>query len=176
VIINVHEPLIINLQQLEILITTWDSHCHLFKAISDSDSIQVLKITYDHKAYVFYNDFLKYMRSQLKELVVSFLIRKVGSHITLRLLGSLIGGTSAKKLTITGWLRPITLLELQELLTKLPDTLEELTISIPLRRNESLQQIDFDETVQKINQLRSTKGVSIPFKVKIGYEKFEGIY
>ena len=173
----VNEPLDIStaiitvVQQLEVYVEPFcneETHHRMIETISYNDNIQVLKITYGVMRSEVLQDLYTYVKQSqsLKELAI---------HIdkclptTTNIIELFTLNTSIEKFSFTGR-TSITLLEYQELLTKLPDTLKELTLRLSL----SKENFKLTETLKEVNQLRSIKGVSSPLQVKIigNYEGF----
>ena len=104
--------------------------------------------------------------------------KDLGDHVLLGVVRSLIKmGTqigSLKKIETTlPMTLEITLSKLQEFLTEIPDTLEELTIlRIKLHGEQDLQKLD--DLLKDINELRSTRGTSNPLQINVFNFRREG--
>ena len=113
----------------------------------------------------------------LKELAIS--LRKGSLMLNImEVMKLFVVGTSIKKFKCIEWYVPLMptsfcLIEYQELLTQLPDTLEELTLRYTLLSKENLQQLV--EILKKVNELRAIKGTSIQLQVNLNNSS-EGFY
>ena len=155
-------------------------HCRMIEAISHSDNIQVLKISYVAiRGIKMLQDLSTYVKQSqsLKELVIS--LRKGSLMLNImEVMKLFVVGTSIKKFKCIEWYMPLmptsfSLIEYQELLTKLPDTLEELTLRFTLLSKENLQQLV--EILRKVNELRTIKGTSNQLQVNLSNSS-EGFY
>ena len=174
---DIDDPLINTatvIQQLVVKVTSEKVHHRMTKVIPGIDNIKELKINY---CCVMNPQMMKSMSAYLRNvhsesLVIDVQLQHPGT--TLKLIKLLISNTSFKKIKCSLWRSlKVTLLQLQELFKIVPDTLQELTLaSVELCDEQSL--LNLDHMLQKINELRSSKGVSNPLEVNIFYERREG--
>ena len=173
--LDTSEPLIAAMQQLEVCVGGKEINCRSIasiKVITQNNNIQVLEICYCFMKSEMFKDLLTFVKKShsLKELVIDL----VKCTPTIHILELFTVNTSIKKFKCIAFMS-FSLLEYQELLTKLPDTLEELTLRyIRWLSKENFQKLI--ETIKEVNQLRSIKGTCNPLQVNFSFESAEGFY
>ena len=110
----------------------------------------------------------------LKELVIMGVSKYCPTTDITKLLTI---NTSIKKFKCAGrgLVHLFSLLEYQELLRRLPDTLEELALNIDIHLSKGDLQ-NLVETLKEVNQLRTMKGAFNSLQVNFGFKSAEGFY
>ena len=174
--LDTSKSVITGMQQLEVDIDGIKD-LRMIAAISQSADIQVLKICN-----------IRYMSSEML-LSLSTYIQKTQSLKELVIMGVskycpttditklLTINTSIKKFKCAGrgLVHLFSLLEYQELLRRLPDTLEELALNIDIHLSKGDLQ-NLVETLKEVNQLRTMKGAFNSLQVNFGFKSAEGFY
>ena len=174
---DISKPVIACLKQLEVHIDSKELELHhkMIAVISQSNNIQVLNISYNFmssKMLQILSAYVQQSRS-LKELAIMYTGECTPSMSFTKLLTVVIN-SSIKKIKCIKWMRSSSIfLECQELFTRLPDTLEEVTLRMYLYEKD-LQELV--ETLKEVNQLRTIKGASNPLKVNFSFQSAEGFY
>ena len=174
---DISKPVIACLKQLEVHIDSKELEIHhkMIAVISQSNNIQVLKISYNFMSSKMLQVLSTYVQQSqsLKELAIMY-TGKCSPKMSFTKLLTVVINSSIKKIKCIGWMRPLSdFLEFQELFIRLPDTLEEATLRMHLQEKD-LQKLV--ETLKEVNQLRTIKGASNPLQVNFSFESAEGFY